>query len=95
MKEKRMIIAIDENLCIGCGRCVEACPTSALELKDDKARLRDERLCDGFGSCIAVCPSSALHIEVRESEPFDWSILSRISFEDFIEKLAKHYRPEV
>ncbi|WP_290596211.1 MULTISPECIES: ATP-binding protein [unclassified Archaeoglobus] len=94
MKTRRMVIAIDEDFCTGCGRCVNSCPTAALELKDDKARLKDEKLCDGFGSCIAVCPSNALYIELREAEPFDWGLLSKISFEDFIEKLAKHFKPE-
>jgi ferredoxin len=94
-KIKRMIIAIDQEACIGCGRCVNSCPTSALELKDGKVRLKDERLCDGFGSCIAVCPSNALYIEVREAEPFDWNVLREISFDDFLEKLEKHYRPDV
>ncbi|AGK60345.1 hypothetical protein Asulf_00313 [Archaeoglobus sulfaticallidus PM70-1] len=91
---KRMIIAVDEELCIGCGRCVNSCPTSALYLENDKAKLRDEKLCDGFGSCIAVCPSHALYIEEREAEDFDWSILSRINFEDFLDKLSLHYKPE-
>lgn len=93
MKEKRMIIAIDEELCTGCGRCINSCPTSALEMKDEKAHLRDERLCDGFGSCIAVCPFNALYIEEREAEPFDWSVLSEIDFEKFIDKLTLHYKP--
>jgi ferredoxin len=94
-KVERMIIAIDEDLCIGCGRCVNSCPTNALELRDDKASLKDEKLCDGFGSCIAVCSENALYIEVREAEPFNWDVLSQIDFEDFLEKLSLHYKPEV
>ncbi len=91
---RRMIIAIDEDLCTGCGRCVNSCPTSALEIKDGKARLRDENLCDGFGSCIAVCPSNAIYIEIREAKPFDWKVLEQIDFETFLDKLSKHYKPE-
>ncbi len=94
-KVERMIIAVDEDLCVGCGRCINSCPTNALELKDDdRASLKDERLCDGFGSCIAVCPENALYIEVREAEPFDWDILSQIDFDDFLEKLSLHYKPK-
>jgi len=90
---KRMIIAINTETCIGCGRCVESCPTNALEMIDGKAVLIDERACDGFGSCIAVCPSHSLYIEEREAEPFDWSILEKIDFDVFIDKLYKHYKP--
>jgi ferredoxin len=92
LKIKRMIIAVSDA-CAGCGRCVNSCPTGALEIVEDRAELINERLCDGFGSCIAVCPENALYIEEREAEPFDWSILSRIDFEVFIEKLEKHYKP--
>jgi ferredoxin len=93
MKEKRMIITINEELCTGCGRCVNSCPTSALELVDEKVILKDEKLCDGFGSCIAVCPANALSIEIREADPFDWDILTKIDFEDFLDKLTLHYKP--
>ncbi|ADC64248.1 4Fe-4S ferredoxin iron-sulfur binding domain protein [Ferroglobus placidus DSM 10642] len=91
---KRLIIAINEETCIGCGRCVESCPTKALELKDGKAKLKDESLCDGFGSCIAVCPTHSLYLEEREAKPFDWSILQKIDFEEFLDKLVKHYKPK-
>jgi ferredoxin len=93
-KTERMIISIDPDLCIGCGRCINSCPTGALEMEDDKAKLKDEKLCDGFGSCIAVCPSNALYIEVREAEQFDWNILNKLDFEVFLDKLYRHYKPE-
>lgn len=93
-KVKRLIIVIDEDLCVGCGRCINSCPTNALEFRGEKASLRDEKLCDGFGSCIAVCPENALYLEEREVEPFDWDILSRIDFDDFLEKLTLHYKPQ-
>ena len=93
MKTKRMIIGINHETCIACGKCVESCPTKALEIVDGKVRLVDERLCDGFGSCIAVCPTNSLYIEEREAEPFDWGILERIDFDVFMDKLYKHYKP--
>ena len=86
-RSKRLIITVDREKCIGCGKCVKACLTGALKLVDGKAKLVDERLCDGYGSCIAVCPSNAIRLEYREAEDFDWSILAEISFEALMEKL--------
>ena len=89
----RKIVVIDQDKCIGCGKCVEACPTSALMLEDGKAKLAFEERCDGFGSCIAVCQSNAIRLELRDAKPFDWKILREIEFEKFLEKLEKHWKP--
>ena len=80
-------MSIDRERCTGCGRCVSACLTGALALVDGKAKLINERLCDGFGSCIAVCPVNAIRLEYRPAEDFDWSLVSKMSFEDLMEKL--------
>ena len=57
--EKEPIIAsVDEDVCIGCGRCVEVCPYSARELRDGVAVVVEAR-CEGCGSCAAACPSAA------------------------------------
>lgn len=85
--KKRYIITIDENKCTGCGSCVKACLTGALQLVNGKAKLVDERLCDGYGSCIAVCLQNAIRLEYREAEEFDWSILDKIEFDEFMRKL--------
>ncbi|MFC1755341.1 ATP-binding protein [Thermoproteota archaeon] len=68
---KRLIIAVDTNTCTGCGDCVDACLTGALQLVNDKATLIDEKNCDCFGSCIAACKQDAIRLEVREAEDFD------------------------
>lgn len=87
VKKSRFIVAIDENKCIGCGNCIEACLTEALQLINGKAKLINEKLCDGFGSCIAACQNHAIKLEYREAEDFDWSILNKIRFEKLMKKL--------
>jgi heterodisulfide reductase subunit A-like polyferredoxin len=51
---------VDEELCKGCGLCVEACAygARALDEKTKVALVRDV-LCQGCGACVSVCPSGA------------------------------------
>jgi ferredoxin len=51
---------VDDELCRGCSRCIDACSFNALWLVDDKIRL-DVAQCRGCGLCEAVCPTGALH----------------------------------
>ena len=85
-KVRRLVISVNEKLCVGCGKCVKACLTGALAIVNGKAKLIDERLCDGFGSCIAACPYNALSLVYREAEEFDWSLLNNVKLNDWIKK---------
>jgi len=56
-----LIADADEDLCVGCGVCVELCPYNAREL--DEARhvvTVNPVLCEGCGACAAACPSGAI-----------------------------------
>lgn len=92
-RNTRLIVAVDEEKCTGCGRCVEACLTGALQLINGKSRLVNERRCDGFGSCIAACPNNAIRLELREAEEFDWSVINEITFENLMKKLEMTSSP--
>jgi heterodisulfide reductase subunit A len=55
-----LIAMVDEDVCTGCGICVEVCPYEARTLNEKKriAEVNDA-LCTGCGGCIAACPSNA------------------------------------
>jgi Pyruvate/2-oxoacid:ferredoxin oxidoreductase delta subunit len=61
------VIYVDQVLCVGCGTCINECPTGAISLSDGEA-LVDSALCDGCGSfdeiydrvCVEICPNEAL-----------------------------------
>ncbi len=77
---KRTIIKIDEELCNGCGLCVEGCHEGALQMIDGKARMISDLYCDGLGACIGDCPVGAITLEEREAEPYnEIKVMERIS----------------
>ncbi len=51
---------VNDDLCIGCGKCVKVCHTYAAYLNDDKKARRKENLCIGCGVCAHFCPQNAI-----------------------------------
>ncbi len=81
----RQVIKIDEDLCIGCGLCVNACQEGAIGLVDGKAKLLREDHCDGLGRCLPNCPVEAISFETRDVPVFDKSNKNNVEVDDMVE----------
>ena len=58
------ISSVDEEICSGCGACVEVCEFNALELAEttegEIVCKVNQVICKGCGCCAAACPSGAI-----------------------------------
>jgi len=64
-------INIIKNKCIGCKRCIGACPFGAIEIVDKVAVIKEN--CTLCGSCVEVCKFNAINFERDKIESVDLS----------------------
>ncbi len=66
-------ITIDQEKCVGCGKCITVCKDFNIELKDKKAHATGQGIfgCMACGHCMAICPESAIKINGRFLSPDD------------------------
>jgi iron only hydrogenase large subunit-like protein len=55
----RHALAINADKCVGCVRCLTACPTRAIRVRGGRARVLND-LCIDCGECIRFCPYDAI-----------------------------------
>ncbi len=51
---------VNQEMCEGCGVCVEECPVGAIQLDSDDVAAIDEAACVRCGRCHDVCPHDAV-----------------------------------
>jgi NAD-dependent dihydropyrimidine dehydrogenase PreA subunit len=51
---------IDEDACVACGVCIDACPEEILEIGDGAVEVTEEDKCIGCGNCLEECPMGAI-----------------------------------
>lgn len=72
-RNEQGIVLIDEDLCIGCRECLQACPFGAMQFDDFremavKCDLCIDRLSDQQQpACVGVCPTGCIRVSGGES----------------------------
>ncbi len=67
-----MAAVINNEICTGCGRCIEYCPVGAITLYElTKKAAVDAALCIACGICIDKCKKGAISIELSGSRAGD------------------------
>ena len=78
----RTVAFIDEDWCIGCTLCIEACPTDAIYGTNKRMHGVIEAFCTGCELCIPVCPVDCILLEPvhnvspEQSLPTGWEAWS-------------------
>ena len=70
-KEKTVVI-IDENVCIGCTLCIQACPVDAIVGAAKQMHTVIASECTGCNLCIPPCPVECIHIVPVRRDIGNW-----------------------
>ncbi|OOG37975.1 electron transport complex subunit RsxB [Polaromonas sp. A23] len=68
----RHLAVIDENWCIGCTLCLDACPVDAIVGSNKLMHTVIEPYCTGCELCIPVCPVDCISLENVTAERTGW-----------------------
>jgi electron transport complex protein RnfB len=62
---------IDEKECIGCTKCIQACPVDAIVGAAKRMHTILKTECTGCGLCIEACPVDCIETEVLDKPLYD------------------------
>jgi formate hydrogenlyase subunit 6/NADH:ubiquinone oxidoreductase subunit I len=77
---------VNQDMCVGCGVCVNDCPVGAIALERDAKAVIDEENCIRCGRCHEICPQDAVR---HDSERIPLEVAANI---ERTRRLLQHYR---
>jgi Na+-translocating ferredoxin:NAD+ oxidoreductase subunit B len=72
----RKMAVIDENWCIGCTLCLDACPTDAILGGNKRMHTVIEPWCTGCELCVPACPVDCIALEDATGTRTGWAAWS-------------------
>lgn len=72
----RTLAVIDEDWCIGCTLCIDACPTDAIVGTHKRMHTVIEPYCTGCELCVPVCPVDCIALEPASGSATGWAAWS-------------------
>lgn len=64
---------IDESMCIGCTKCIQACPVDAIVGTNKMMHTIVPDLCTGCELCVAPCPTNCIEMRPIKFTPQTWN----------------------
>ncbi len=71
-EKPKAIAIIDENTCIGCTLCIQACPVDAIVGAAKQMHTIIEAQCTGCELCLPPCPVECIRMEVIAENIDNW-----------------------
>lgn len=68
----KMVAIIDEETCIGCTLCIQACPVDAIVGAAKQMHTIIARECTGCELCVPPCPVECITMEPILAQPVTW-----------------------
>lgn len=86
----RTLAVIDENWCIGCTLCLDACPTDAIIGSNKLMHTVIEPYCTGCELCIPVCPVDCISLENASGPRTGWDAWSQAQADEALQRYQFH-----
>ena len=67
------MVVIDEQACIGCTLCIQACPVDAIVGAAKQMHTVIASECTGCNLCIPPCPVECIHIVPVKANILTWT----------------------
>ena len=58
-----MVAKVNADECVGCGTCVDECPSEAISMNDEDIAVINADECTDCGMCVDACPTEAITME--------------------------------